>query len=157
MTLSELEQRIVMELQGGLPLVSRPFEALAGRLGLSEDEFLARVHAIHRAGIMRRIGAALRHHRVGFTANAMIVWQIPEEKIVEVGEQLSKLPEVTHCYQRMSLPQWPYNFYTMVHGRSREECRQTAEKLAQIAGESNYRLLYSVAELKKSSMKYFMD
>lgn len=157
MTLSELDQRIVMELQSGLPLVSRPFEALARRLGITEEEFLARVHAIQQAGIMRRIGAALRHHRVGFTANAMIVWQIPEEKIVEVGEQMSQLPEVTHCYQRVSLPQWPYNFYTMVHGHSREECRRIAEQLAQIAGVNDYRLLYSVAELKKSSMKYFMD
>ncbi len=157
MTLSELDQRIVMELQSGLPLVSRPFEALARRLGISEEEFLARVHAIQQAGIMRRIGAALRHHRVGFTANAMIVWQIPEEKIGEVGEQMSQLPEVTHCYQRVSLPQWPYNFYTMVHGHSREECRRIAEQLAQIAGVNDYRLLYSVAELKKSSMKYFLD
>ncbi|GAB6157763.1 Lrp/AsnC family transcriptional regulator [Desulfotomaculum varum] len=157
MTLSELDKRIIMELQAGLPLVSRPFEALAKRLGITEEEFLARVHAIQQAGIMRRIGAALRHHRVGYTANAMIVWQIPEEKIVEVGERMAQLPEVTHCYQRAALPQWPYNFYTMIHGRSREACRQIAEKLADIAGVDNYRLLYSVAELKKSSMKYFMD
>lgn len=157
MTLSELDKQIVMELQSGLPLVSRPFEALAHRLGISEEEFISRVHAIQQAGIMRRIGAALRHRRVGYTANAMIVWQIPEENIGEVGEKFSKLPEITHCYQRRALPQWPYNFYTMVHGHSREECQQIAERLAQISGINTYRLLYSVAELKKSSMKYFMD
>lgn len=157
MQLSELDKKIVMELQSGLPLVSRPFEALAQRVGITEKEFIDRVHAIQRAGIMRRIGAALRHHRVGFTANAMIVWQIPEDKIQEVGEQLSQLPEVTHCYQRVSLPQWPYNFYTMVHGHSREECKNIAERLSKISGVTNYRLLFSVAELKKSSMKYFMD
>ena len=157
MNLSELDKQIVVELQSGLPLVSRPFAVLAGRLGISEEEFISRVHAIQQAGIMRRIGAALRHRRVGYTANAMIVWQIPEEKISAVGEEFSHLPEITHCYQRVSLPQWPYNFYTMVHGHSRAECQQIAERLAQIAGVNQYRVLYSVAELKKSSMKYFMD
>ncbi|WP_459909535.1 siroheme decarboxylase subunit beta [Desulfotomaculum defluvii] len=157
MTLTDLDKKIVMELQSGLPLESRPFEVLAHRLGISEEEFITRVHAIQQAGIMRRIGAALRHHRVGFSANAMIVWQIPEDMIIEVGEQMAKLAEVTHCYQRVSLPQWPYNFYTMVHGHSQEECQHIAEKLSAIAGVKDYRLLYSVAELKKSSMKYFMD
>ncbi|SHK11641.1 Lrp/AsnC family transcriptional regulator [Desulforamulus aeronauticus] len=157
MKLSELDKQIVMELQSGLPLVSRPFEALARRLKITEEEFITRVHAIQQAGIMRRIGAALRHRRVGYTANAMIVWQIPEDKIDVVGEQFFHLPEITHCYQRVSLPQWPYNFYTMVHGHSREECQRIAERLAQIAGINSYRILYSVAELKKSSMKYFMD
>lgn len=157
MELSELDKQIVKELQAGLPLVNRPFQALAQRVDLTEEEFLARVHAIQQAGIMRRIGAALRHRRVGFTANAMIVWQMPEDRVQEMGERMSRLKEVTHCYQRASLPQWPYNFYTMVHGHSREECERIAEKLAELAGVNNYRLLYSVAELKKSSMKYFMD
>lgn len=157
MTLTDLDKKIVMELQAGLPLVSRPFMEIAQRLGISEAELMDRVQALKESGFMRRIGAALRHHRVGFKANAMIVWDIPEEIINEVGEQMAKLPEVTHCYQRVSLPQWPYNFYTMVHGHSKEECQQIAAKLSEIAGVTNYRLLYSVAELKKSSMKYFMD
>lgn len=157
MELSELDKQIVKELQAGLPLVNRPFQVLARRVGLTEEEFLSRVHAIQQAGIMRRIGAALRHRRVGFSANAMVVWQIPEERIIEVGNRMSKLPEVTHCYQRTSLPNWPYNFYTMIHGHSREECHKIAEKLSQLSEVSTYRLLFSVAELKKSSMKYFMD
>lgn len=157
MELNELDKQIIMELQAGLPLASRPYEALGRRLGLTEEELIARIQDLQQAGIMRRIGAALRHHRVGFTANAMIVWQIPEEKIEEVGKQLSQLPEITHCYQRRVLPHWPYNFYTMVHGRSREECKQIADKLAEIAGQSSYKILFSVTELKKSSMKYFMD
>lgn len=157
MALSELDMQIVKELQSGLPLVTKPFEVLARRVGISEEEFIARVHAIQQQGIMRRIGAALRHRKVGFVANAMIVWQIPEEKIEAVGKLMAGLPEVTHCYQRASAPQWPYNLYTMVHGHNREECRVTAEKLAELVGVKQYRLLFSVAELKKSSMKYFMD
>lgn len=157
MVLSELDKKIVMELQAGLPLVSRPYQVLAQRVGLTEGQLIERLHAIQQAGILRRVGAALRHHRVGFTANAMIVWRIPEERIGEVGEQMTKLPEVTHCYQRRTLPNWPYNFYTMVHGQSREECQQIAQRLAKLADVDTYRILYSVAELKKSSMKYFMD
>lgn len=157
MALSELDKQIVKELQAGLPLVKKPFEVLARRVGISEEEFIARIHAIQQQGIMRRIGAALRHRSVGFVANAMIVWYVPEEKIEDVGKLMAGLPEVTHCYQRKPAPDWPYNFYTMVHGHSCEECEKLAEKLASLSGVSEYRLLFSVAELKKSSMKYFMD
>ncbi|RYD01983.1 hypothetical protein N752_26385 [Desulforamulus aquiferis] len=126
-------------------------------MGISEEEFIQRVHAIQQQGVLRRIGAALRHRKVGFVANAMIVWSVPEDRIEEIGSQMAGIPEVTHCYQRKTAPDWPYNFYTMIHGHNREECEKTAKKLAEAIGIAKYRLLFSVAELKKSSMKYFMD
>jgi DNA-binding Lrp family transcriptional regulator len=89
-------------------------------------------------------------------ANAMIVWQVPEDRIEDVGVIMASFPEVTHCYQRpVRLPDWPHNLFTMVHGRTREECREIASRLAEAAGIDGYRMIFSTAELKKSSMKYF--
>jgi DNA-binding Lrp family transcriptional regulator len=153
------DKKLIVELQRGLPLVSRPFAELGERVGLSEAEVIQRVQAWQDAGALRRLGAALRHRTVGYMANAMLVWRIPEDRIGEVGEKFAALPEVTHCYERVVLPEWPYNLYTMVHAATQEECLALAEKLAGLAGvsASEYDVLYSYAELKKSSMDYFAD
>lgn len=155
--LTKLEKTIIRELQAGLPLVSRPFAELGAKIGLSEDEMLAKVKELQAKGYMRRIGAALRHHRVGYVANAMIVWRIPEDRIEEIGNMFARLPEVTHCYQRKMWPEWPYNFYTMVHMSTPEECYALAQKMAEKAGLKEYHLLFSTKELKKSSMCYFAE
>lgn len=155
--LTELEKQLVRELQAGLPLVSRPFEALGAKLGLTEEETLAKVKELQERGYLRRIAAALRHHQVGYVANAMIVWRIPEERVEEVGNLFARLPEVTHCYQRKMWPEWPYNFYTMIHMSTREECYTKAQEMAEMIGIKDYQLLFSTKELKKSSMRYFTD
>lgn len=156
--LSELDKRIIRELQEGLPLVSRPFLVLADRLNLSEAELLARIEDFIDRGVIRRFGAAVRHQDLGFVANAMVVWSVPEERLEAVGALLAGFDEVTHCYARRAHPpEWPYNLFTMIHGQTEEECRQVAARLAAACGVQHYRLLFSAAELKKSSMKYFLD
>lgn len=155
--LTKLDKQIIRELQAGLPLVPRPFADLGAKVGLTEDQLLAKVQELKSNGYLRRIGAALRHHRVGYVANAMIVWRVPEDKVVEVGNTLAKLPEVTHCYQRKTWPEWPYNFYTMIHMSTVEECYAKAKEMAEMVGVTDYKLLFSTKELKKSSMRYFMD
>jgi siroheme decarboxylase len=155
--LSQLEKNIVRELQSGLPLVPRPFAEVASRLAITEAELLAKINEMQEKGYLRRIGAALRHHRVGFAANAMVIWRIPQEKLAETGRKLAESPEVTHCYQRKTYDVWPFNLYTMIHAQTREECLTLAERLAQSVGVPEYQLLFSVKELKKSSMRYFME
>jgi DNA-binding Lrp family transcriptional regulator len=157
MILNDTDKKLIIELQKGLPLVSHPFAELGERVDLSEAQVLERVKAWQETGILRRLGAALRHREVGIKANAMLVWQIPEERIEEVGEKFAALPEVTHCYERKTLPNWPYNLYTMIHATTDEECWALAVKLSEIADVSEYEVLYSYAELKKSSMSYFAD
>lgn len=156
--LSEREKKIVTVIQDGLPLVSRPYQALAGRLDMSEEDLLAAIGDFMERGIIRRLGAAVRHQDLGYAANAMIVWQVPEDRIESVGSIMAGFPEVTHCYQRpVRLPAWPYNLFTMVHGKRREDCQEIAGRLSAASGVTAYRLIFSLAELKKSGMKYFVE
>ncbi|MBE3587215.1 MAG: AsnC family transcriptional regulator, partial [Thermoanaerobacteraceae bacterium] len=151
--LSEQDKAIIRALQEGLPLVSRPYRALAEKLGMDEEELLARVKDFIHRGIIRRFGAAVRHQDLGYVANAMVVWEVPEERVEEVGRLMASFTEVSHCYQRPAHPpRWPYNLFTVVHGQTAEDCRNIALKLSRVSGIENYRLLFSVAELKKSSM-----
>ncbi|MDN5327281.1 MAG: siroheme decarboxylase [Moorella sp. (in: firmicutes)] len=155
--LSEVEKNIVRLFQGDLPLEPYPFRLAARELGLGEEELLARLKALQREGIMRRFGAALRHRKAGLVANAMIVWQVPEAEVATAGRKLASFREVTHCYQRQTRPEWPYNLYAVVHGSNRQQCEVLARRLAAAIGHYNYRLLYSTAELKKESMRYFVE
>lgn len=156
--LSERDKEIVRVLQEGVPLVSRPYLALAARLGMSEEELLAAIEDFRKRGIIRRFGVTVRHQDLGYVANAMIVWQVPEERIEEVGELMAGFQEVTHCYQRSARPPgWPYNLFTMVHGRKREDCQEIARRLSKAVGITGYRLIFSQVELKKDGMKYFLE
>ncbi len=155
--LTKLEKNIVRELQAGLPLVSRPFAELASKLNITEEEMMAKVKELKEKGYLRRIGAVLYHQRVGYTANAMVVWRVPEERVEEVGHKLAARPEVTHCYLRKTYDNWPYNLYTMIHRQTKEACQALAKELSEAVGVEDYQLLFSTKELKKSSMKYFSD
>ncbi len=153
--LSDQDRRIIKELQNGLPLASRPYQIIGFRLKMSEEELINRVRHLIKNGVIRRLGAAVRHQDLGFKANAMVVWDVPDDKICEVGGNMAEFREVTHCYQRPRQANWPYNLFTMVHGHSRGECARIAEKIAQAVGMNKYDLLFSTAELKKISMRYF--
>jgi DNA-binding Lrp family transcriptional regulator len=155
--LTDLEKQIVIELQNGLPLVPKPYQEIAERLGLAENELIIKIKEMIERGIIRRFGAAVRHQDLGFTANAMVVWDVPEEQAPAAGRLLAGFAEVTHCYQRTRRPGWPYNIFTVIHGQTREECERIASRMAQKTGFNNYRLLFSTRELKKSTMKYFLD
>lgn len=154
---SDLEKAIVRALQEGLPLVSRPYLQIADKIGITESELMDKISEMIDRGMIRRFGAAVKHQELGFTANAMVVWDVPDDKIMVVGDTMSQFREVSHCYQRPRRPGWPYNIFTVVHGQTRAECESLVEKIAHRVGIDNYRLIYSTQELKKSSMKYFLD
>ena len=108
-------------------------------------------------GVIRRFGAAIKHHKTGFTSNAMGVWDCPDEAAVErAGEIMAGFAEVSHVYQRPRAATWPHDLYTMIHGRSPQECEEVAERIRAATGLPPARLLYSVREFKKSSMRYFV-
>ncbi len=153
--LLDLDRRIIKELQNGLPLTRYPYRVIAGRLKISERKLISRVEYLIKKGVIRRLGAAVRHQELGFTANAMIVWNVPDNIISKVGTTMAGFKEVTHCYQRPRQAGWPYNLFTMVHGQSREECIKIAEKISRDVGIDRYSLLFSTVELKKTSMRYF--
>jgi DNA-binding Lrp family transcriptional regulator len=155
--LSPQEIEIVRLLQGDVPLTERPFADLADQLNMTEVELLEKIEKMQQWGIIRRFGAILRHRQAGMQANAMVVWIIPEAEVERVGKQLAAFPAVTHCYQRPTAPDWPYNLYTMVHARTQTECTALVQELAAVAGQAEHRLLYGLEEYKKTSMRYFAE
>jgi DNA-binding Lrp family transcriptional regulator len=155
--LSDLEKAIIRELTGDLQVQSQPFAPIAQHLGITQRELLRIVRQLKDDGSIRRFGATLRHRNTGFSANAMVVWKVPEEKIDPVGRAMASFKEVTHCYHRRPQRDWNYNLFTMVHGTSEEECRQIAQKISRVTAITDYQLLFSRKELKKTTMRYFHE
>jgi DNA-binding Lrp family transcriptional regulator len=153
--IDETDKRVIQLIQGDIPLDVKPFAVLAEKLGMEEEELIDRVKSLKRRGVIRRFGATLRHQEAGFSANAMVAWRVPEERMEEVGEAMSAYREVTHCYQRQSRKDWTYNLYTMVHGDSEEQCYRIAGRMSAETGMKDYVLLFSEKEFKKTSMEYF--
>ena len=155
--LSPLEKALIGELTGDLEIIPEPFFPPADRLGASQRKVLGLTRRLKKEGTIRRFGATLRHRNSGFEANAMAVWRVPAARIEEVGRTMASFREVTHCYQRRPLAGWPFNLYTMIHGPTEEHCRQMARRIAETVGVRQYRLLFSLRELKKTTMRYFFD
>jgi DNA-binding Lrp family transcriptional regulator len=152
----DLDRRLVLVTQAGLPLVPRPYDVLAEQLGISPGEVRARLADMLDNGRIRRIGAVPNHYALGYTANGMSVWDVPEERIVELGEAVGRLPGVTHCYERpRALPDWPYNLFAMVHGKDRESVLAQVEEIATLLGSACRArdVLFSTAILKKTGLR----
>ena len=129
------ERRLVARLAGGLPLVAQPYAAL----GFPEAEVIDTLRRWLDAGIVRRIGAVIRHRSFGYHANAMLVWDVPDERVAQAGAQLAADPAVTLCYRRArALPEWPYNLYCMVHGREHGRVLYEAKRLSLSLGLAGY-------------------
>ncbi|MBI5830951.1 MAG: Lrp/AsnC family transcriptional regulator [Armatimonadetes bacterium] len=154
--LSTEQREAVARLQRDLPLTTRPFAELAGT-ELSEDALLAHAAAFLADDTMRRFAAVLHHRKAGFGANAMGVWTVPEDRIEALGQQMAHFRAVSHCYHRPSYPDWPYSLFTMIHGRDTDECEAAAAAISQATGISEYHLLYSDKEYKKTRVRYFAE
>ena len=150
-----LDKELLVVLQDEIPLVPRPFLAVAERLGIPEEEVLRRVKRLVDGGIVRRFSASLRHRELGIKANALCAWQVPEERVEEIGRKLASFPEVTHCYERPTVPgKWEYNLFTMVHGYDRPSVERKIREFSEAVGVRDYILLYSTREFKKIYKRY---
>jgi DNA-binding Lrp family transcriptional regulator len=150
------DRALIVATQGGLPLVAEPYHALAEQLGISAEEVMQRLQAMQQNGIIRRIGLVPNHYALGYTFNGMTVWNVPDERIHILGPQLGALPFVSHCYRRPRyLPEWPYNLFAMVHGRTREETDAQVEEIASLLGDDDrgHAVLYSTRILKKTGLR----
>jgi DNA-binding Lrp family transcriptional regulator len=152
----DLDRRLVIATQAGLPLVVRPYDALAAGLGVTAEEVKARLAAMLASGRIRRIGAVPNHYALGYTANGMSVWDVDDARIVELGEAVGRLDFVTHCYERpRALPDWPYNLFAMVHGRDRDTVLAGVAEIARLLGSDcrGQDVLFSTAILKKTGLR----
>jgi DNA-binding Lrp family transcriptional regulator len=157
MVLTDLEKKVILALQRDLEIKPRPFQELADQLGVAEEQLLQAIRGLMAQGYIRRFGATLRHQKSGFEANALVAWAVPEDRLQALGEQLAAQRAVSHCYARRPAPSWPYNLYTMIHGRTREDCVKIAARMAAETGLKDYEMLFSETELKKTTMRYFRE
>ncbi|NIA20541.1 MAG: radical SAM protein [Anaerolineaceae bacterium] len=155
--LNDEQKHLVRLLQDDIPLTPEPFAPIAARLGWPVDQVLRQIRQWLDQGVIRRFGGVVRHHRIGFTANGMAVFDVPGDRIDEAGRRLAQYPQVSHCYHRPSLPGWPYNLFAMVHGRSETEVRELAAEMAQAVDAERSDVLFSITEFKKTSNRYFLD
>ncbi len=155
--ISGMERRILTVLQKGLPSSQTPYKDMAQRIGIETSELLTVLKDWKKQGKLRRIGAIVNHFKVDLGAGAMVVWQAEPERIVEIARILAGFKEVSHAYERQTCHNWPYNLYTMVHGKSAEEVQQVVKRMSQACGVSNYRILVTGKELKKVAPTYIME
>lgn len=155
-TLDPLDRAIMRATQAGLPLVSRPFAEVARQVGCSEDEVLTRFQRWQQNGVLRRIAAVPNHYALGYVHNGMTVWNVDDAHIDALGPQVAALGFVSHCYRRpRHLPEWPYNLFAMVHGRSRAQTDAQITTIAQVLGEAchGHDVLWSTRILKKTGLR----
>ena len=153
--LDHIDRQIIRCLSGDIAGDKSPYRSVAGKIGVSEYEVIGRIEGYKQSGTLRRLGAIVNHGRAGFSANGMVVWDVPDSMVDEIGPIMASFDEVTHCYVRPRHPDWTGNMYTMVHGSSEEVCGNIAQRISEETGVSEYRILFSSREFKKTSMTYF--
>jgi DNA-binding Lrp family transcriptional regulator len=152
--LSDVETKVLSVLQDGFPESRAPYKDMAERAGIDTDQFISILEDWKRQGKLRRIGAIVNHLKVGFSAGAMVAWQVETELVEQVGAVLAGFKEVSHAYERRTTENWPYNIYTMVHGKNSRDIEQIVVRMSRTCGITAYRILATEKELKKVPPKY---
>ena len=154
--LDPIDRRIVLATQAGLPLDPRPYHVIAESLGLPPEEVMERMQRMLDLGEIRRIGVVPNHYTLGYRANGMSVWDVPDEQVDELGPKVGALDFVSHCYRRPRRPGWRYNLFAMVHGRSRAQVEAKVGEIAALLGEADrgHEVLYSTRILKKTGLRF---
>jgi DNA-binding Lrp family transcriptional regulator len=155
--LSDLDIAVIRELQGDLPVVPEPYQPAADAVGLTVERLLGHLEGMRERGALRRVAAILYHRRAGFSANGMGVWNVPEERIDEIGPRMAAYRGISHCYRRPTYRDWPYSVFTMAHGRSKDECDAILDRIAEEQGIEDRAVLYSSTEFKKIRLMYFTE
>ncbi|MCW4029217.1 MAG: AsnC family transcriptional regulator [Candidatus Bathyarchaeota archaeon] len=146
-----VDRKLLAKTEKGLPLTPKPFHDVAAQLGITSDEVLTRLQRLKEEGVIRRFGASIRPNSVGFSANAMVAWKVPAERIQEVGAFFSGYTDVSHCYERqIVVDRWEYNLYTVMHAPDRTTLEALVKRLSEASGLGDFTILYSTRNLKTS-------
>lgn len=151
-----IDRALVVATQRGLPLTARPYHAVGEQIGVSGEEVMARIRRMLESGAVRRIGAVPNHYALGYTVNGMAVWDVADDRVSALGRIVGALPFVSHCYERVRQPpQWHYNLFTMVHGRTRDQVGERINHITAILGDDAraHAVLYSKRILKKTGLR----
>lgn len=151
--MDDVDRKILAELEQGLVLTSDPFDAVACELGIAPNEVVDRLNELRRQGVIRRFGAVIKPNSIGFPANALVAWKVPQSQVKEIGDYLSKLKEVSHCYERAPVKgRWEYNLYTVMHGRERGEVERLVSQISDKTGVAKFEVLFSTRDLRKAKL-----
>jgi DNA-binding Lrp family transcriptional regulator len=160
MAVSDPQRKLLLAMQDGLPMESRPYREIGDRIGMSEDETIRCLGDYLKRGLIKRLGVVVRHHELGFCDNAMVVWNVPDEQVDDVGEWLGKQQGVTLVYRRPRRPpHWPYNLFCMIHGRSRSAVRGRIDALALAPALAHipHAVLFSRRRFKQRGARYVFE
>jgi siroheme decarboxylase len=155
-SIDAVDRAIIKATQAGLPLDPRPYDAIAEQIEQAAPVVMQRMRRMLAERVIRRIGAVPNHYSLGYRANGMSVWDVPDERVSELGRRVGALPFVSHCYRRPRRPpEWPYNLFAMVHGRTRGEVENQVAEIAALLGDGSRRhdVLYSTRILKKTGLR----
>jgi DNA-binding Lrp family transcriptional regulator len=154
----EWDKAVIRATQGDLPVVPEPYAPAARRLGVPVEALVEHMRGMVDRRLLRRVAAILFHRRAGFSANGMGVWRVPDERVLELGPRMAAFRGISHCYQRPTYADWPYQIFTMAHGRSKAECDAILDAIAgEIDAIEDRAVLYSSTEFKKIRLLYFTD
>jgi DNA-binding Lrp family transcriptional regulator len=144
-------KKVLYKLPSQFPLTGRPYKEMAEKIGMNEGELISTLKNLKTSGVLRRVAAVLYHRKVSYSYNTMVVWKVDEQDVEKTGAVMASFPEVSHCYERDTGGYWPYNLYTMVHGKCYEDCMKSIERIASKTGINDYRIFFSKREFKKTS------
>jgi DNA-binding Lrp family transcriptional regulator len=154
---TDLDVAVIRALQGDMPVIPEPYAPAAAEVGISQEALLEHLESMRERKALRRVAAILYHRRAGFSANGMGVWNVPDDRIMEVAPLMASYRGISHCYQRPTYEDWHYSVFTMAHGRSKDECDAILDTIAEETGIEDRRTLYSSTEFKKIRLLYFTD
>jgi DNA-binding Lrp family transcriptional regulator len=155
--LTEKEKNVIRAVQAAVPPSPKPWKEIGDNLGIGEKEVLEIVKCLKQDGIIRRLSGIVRHRKVGYTANAMTCFDVPDEKMEKAGPAAAAFPQVSHCYRRPRLPEWQYPLFAMVHAKNDADCRRTAAEIAETIACKDYIMLFSTKEFKKERVHYLTE
>jgi len=146
--IDQIDLGIIRAVQNGIPLVPRPYQCIGTNMGIGEDEVMARLQQLIDSGIIKRFGVILRHHELGYQSNAMVVWDVPDKDVNKFADKMISFPFITLCYRRpRRLPHWPYNLYSMIHGKDRNNVLKKVDQIHTLM--KSYHIDYDVLFSKK--------
>jgi len=153
----DFDRAVIRATQGAMPVIPEPYAPAAAELQIPQEQLLEHLRGMTERRLLRRVAAILFHRRAGYSANGMGVWKVPDERVLELGMEMSRFRGISHCYQRPTYADWPYSVFTMAHGRSKDECDAILDSIAEQTGISERTTLYSSTEFKKIRLLYFTD
>ena len=149
--MDEIDRKLLAGMEKGITLTTEPFNEIALQLGITPKEVVSRLCDLKEKGVIRRFGASVKPNIIGFSANALVAWKVPENRVQEIGAYLSKYQEISHCYERKTVKgRWDYNIYTVIHGREREVVQRMIKEISDEIAINEYKILYSTRDLKRN-------